>query len=60
MKCFIYIYREREREREIKFYKRVMLEIQTFLQKKFINNCCGEWLLVNEKVMLKVGQDKNQ
>ena len=33
MKCFIYIYIYREREREIKFYKRVMLEIQTFLQK---------------------------
>ena len=28
---------------------------------KFFTNCwCGEWLLVNKKVILMVGPDKNQ
>ena len=42
---YIYIYIEREREREIKFYKRVMLEIQTFLQKNLqtIAMVSGYW-----------------
>ena len=37
-----------------------MLEIQIILQKKFTNCWCGEWLLVNEKVILMVGLNENQ
>ena len=31
-----------------------------YFTKKFTNCWCGEWLLVNEKVILMVGLDKNQ
>ena len=40
--------------------KRVMLEIQTFLQQIFTNSWSSEWLLVNEKMILMVGLDENQ
>ena len=36
-----------------------MLEIQLFY-KKILQTADSEWLLVNEKVMLMVGLDKNQ
>ena len=39
---------------------RIILEIQTILQKKFTNCWCGKWLLVNEKVILMVGLNENQ
>ena len=31
-----------------------------FFTKKFTNCWCGELLVVNEKVMLMMGQDENQ
>ena len=37
-----------------------MLEIQIILQFFFFTNCwCGEWLLVNEKVILMMGLNEN-
>ena len=38
----------------------IMLEIQTILQIFFINCWYGEWLLVNEKVLLIMGLNENQ
>ena len=35
-----------------------MLELQTFFTEKFTNSWCGEWLLVNEKMLLMVGLDE--
>ena len=37
-----------------------MLEIQIILQQKFTNYWCGEWLLINEKMILMVGLNENQ
>ena len=37
-----------------------MLKIQTILQFFFTNDWYGEWLLINEKVILMVGLDENQ
>ena len=39
---------------------RVILEIQTFWQKKFTNRWHVKWFLVNEKVMLITGLNENQ
>ena len=33
----------------------IILEVQTILQKKLINCWCGNWLLINEKMILMVG-----
>ena len=37
----------------------IILEIQTILQKKITSCWCGDWLLVNEKVILIVGLKEN-
>ena len=40
--------------------KKSNIKHTNFFTKKFTNCCCDAWLLINEKVILTVGLDKNQ
>ena len=40
--------------------KKSNIKDTNFFTKKFTNCCCDTWLLINEKVILTVGLDKNQ